>query len=558
MKISKLKREIILLTIILSSLFLLSFDNDKDFEITKNLDIYYTLFKELDIYYVDEINPGDLIKTSIDKMLESLDPYTNFIPESKLEDYKFMTTGQYGGVGASIRQMDNKIIISDIYEAFPAFKSGLKIGDEIIKIDNTDVEGKSSDDISELLRGQPGTKFIIGIKRPGTESPLSLSVEREKITINSVPYYGKINDNTGYIILTSFTNKCSDEVKTALKSLKEQNIKNLILDLRNNPGGLLIEAVDITNLFIDKNEEIVSTKGKFKQYDKTYSTSKEPVDSKIPVMVLVNSSSASASEIVSGALQDLDRAVIIGEKTYGKGLVQMTREISYNTKLKVTTAKYYMPSGRCIQALDYSHRNEDGSVGNVPDSLKSEFTTRAGRKVFDGGGVEPDISIDEQYLNNFMISIIKENLFFDFATWYTITHPNLENGKNFTVTASVIYDFKKFLKEKNFVYESETEKEIAKLKETIADDQFDTILYTKIEDMIFVLNESKDLLIDQNKEMIKAYLGSEIYGRYYYQKDRIEYQLKHDPLIDSAVAILNNAEQFNSILNGKSGSHKIE
>lgn len=542
------KQYALIISIAFFSLFFLSFDNDKDFEITKNLDIFYTLFKELDIYYVDEINPGQLIKTGIDEMLASLDPYTNYIPESKLEDFKFMTTGHYGGVGASIRDNEGQIIVTDIYKDYPAYKAGIKIGDRIIKIDGKDVTGKNSEEISDLLRGQPGTKFQIEINRIGQANNIELQIIREKIKISSVPFYGMLNNETGYIVLSSFTNECSNEIKSAFQELKKQNVKNLIIDLRSNPGGLLIEAVSISNLFISKNQEIVSTRGKYKKFDKSYSTLLDPIDTEIPIVILVNNNSASASEIVSGAFQDLDRAVVIGSKTYGKGLVQTTREISYNSKLKVTTAKYYIPSGRCIQALDYSHKKSDGSAGNIPDSLKRTFKTKNGRIVFDGGGIEPDIKISQDTLNNFMISLLSTNHLFDFASQYYLKHPELENKFDFVVDDKIINEFKDFLKEKKFEYNSKTEKELISLKNTIKQDNIDSSFNSEIDKLLVSISNSKSGLIDRNQKMIKNYLLPEIFSRYYFQEDRIKKQLKNDQYIDSALSILSNNIRYQNIL----------
>ncbi|MBK8807358.1 MAG: S41 family peptidase [Bacteroidales bacterium] len=551
-----LKKILFVVAFMATSLFFISFDNSKDFELSKNLDIYYTLFKELDLYYVDDINSGQLIKTSIDKMLESLDPYTNYIPESKIEDFKFMTTGQYGGVGASIRQSGKAILIADIYEKFPAYNAGLKIGDQLLKIDNTVLENKTTDDISELLRGQPGTKISLLVKRPGVEKPLSIDITRELISIGSVPYYGKLDEETGYILLTGFTEKCGTDVRNALAELRNENVKHLIIDLRNNPGGLLIESVKIANLFLPKNVEVVSTKGKFQSQNNTYATTSEPLDPKIALTILVNGNSASASEIVSGSLQDLDRAVILGEKTFGKGLVQVTRKVSYNAELKVTTAKYYIPSGRCIQAKDYSQKNADGSIYVIPDSLKVEFKTKAGRQVFDGGGIEPDITIKEEFLNNFLIKLHNENVFFNFATEFVKKTPTI--AKDFEVTDQIITDFKKFVAQSDFKYKTKSEDELEEIKKTIKRENLDTNLYTKIDAVLSDLKNETESLIDRNKEEVRLFLANELYSRYYYQKDRIIYQLSKDALVDSAIAIYKDKVRYQNILLGKAGNHLLQ
>ena len=359
---------------------------DNYFEIAKNLDIFTTLYKELNTFYVDETNPGDLMKKGIDEMLKSLDPYTNYIPESEIEDFRFQTTGQYGGIGAMITKIEDYVIISEPYENFPAQKAGLMAGDKILEINGVSAKGKTTEEVSKVLKGQPNTSVTILIERPHLESPFEVSFDREQVSVASVPYSEYLEPGIAYIRLRSFTRNCANDLKNAIIELKkQQDLKGLILDLRSNPGGLLNESVDIVNLFVEKGEEVVSTKGKIKSWDKSYIANKTPLDTKVPLVVLINSSSASASEIVSGSIQDLDRGIVVGQRSYGKGLVQQTRKLSYNSQLKLTVAKYYIPSGRCIQALDYSHRNNDGSVGKVPDSLMTSFSTRNGREVKDGG-----------------------------------------------------------------------------------------------------------------------------------------------------------------------------
>ncbi|HZY25498.1 MAG TPA: S41 family peptidase, partial [Bacteroidales bacterium] len=360
----------------------------RDFRIAKNLDIFFSLFRELNTFYVDEIDPDKLIKAGIDNMLKTLDPYTVYFPESEAEDFAIMTTGKYGGIGSLVRGNGNYAVISEVYKGFPADKAGIKPGDLLKKVDGVSLKGLPTDKVSEKLKGNPGTELELTIESNGKETDYHM--KREKIVMPPVPYYGMIDSKTGYIRFTNFTQNCVDDVKAALISLKNSNAQQIILDLRGNPGGLLTEAVAIVNLFVPEGNEVVSTKGKVKQFDEDFKTTKQPVDDKIPLAVIINRSSASASEIVAGALQDLDRGIIVGQRSYGKGLVQITRPLSYNTQLKVTTAKYYIPSGRCIQARDFSHPNEDGSVGLIPDSLISEFKTKNGRIVKDGGGITPD------------------------------------------------------------------------------------------------------------------------------------------------------------------------
>ncbi len=411
--------------ITVSSLFFIASSND-DFKLVKSLEIYYSLFRELNLFYVDETNPEKLVENSIKGMLKELDPYTTYIPESDRENFNFMTTGQYGGIGALIRRSGDYSIIAEPYEGFPASKAGLKAGDTIISIDGKSMMGMEITKISDHLKGKPKTELEIVIRRYSHPAPIKKSLVREKITINNVPYYGMIDDHVGYIRLANFTTGAGQETKSALLELKKNpGLEAIVLDLRDNPGGLLIEAVDVANLFIPQGQEIVSTRGRVKQWDQVYRTRFMPVDTTIRIAVLVSRGSASASEIVAGSLQDLDRAIIIGQRTYGKGLVQTTRELSYNSRLKVTTAKYYIPSGRCIQALDYSHRNEDGSVGTIPDSLITEYQTGNGRKVFDGGGIQPDFTIEAQTLSQVTIALLTQSLIFDYATVYAARYDSI-------------------------------------------------------------------------------------------------------------------------------------
>lgn len=524
---------------------------DQDFEIIKNMDIYYTMFRELNLFYVEETDPGELIKTSIDGMLKSLDPYTVYIPESKIEDYRFMTTGHYGGIGALIRKSRDRIIIAEPYENFPVTKAGLRAGDIILEIDGISTDQKTTRAVSDKLKGQPNTEVSLKIKRPYVEEPFDVKLTREKIKINSVPYYGMLTDETGYILLSNFTEKSGKDVKNALIDLKENSgVKSVILDLRGNPGGLLIEAVNICNLFVDKGTEIVSTKGKAKQWNRTYKAMNNAVDNKMPVVVLVNRGSASASEIVSGTLQDLDRGVIIGEKTFGKGLVQTTRKLSYNAQLKVTTAKYYIPSGRCIQALDYSHRNEDGSVGKVPDSLITEYTTKNGRKVYDGGGIIPDIKVEAISPANITISLVRKSLLFDFATKFRSENDSIIKAGEFKISGETYSDFIAFLADKKYDYETGCEKTIKKLEKNARQEKyFDDIAFL-IDSLRVILEREKENDIEKFSNQIKELLSEEIVSRYYYQEGRIEASLDFDKEIEKAIEILENEELYASILNG--------
>jgi len=551
--LKKIKLWLVATVIIVSSITLVAFDDSVNFEIAKNLDIYYTLFRELNLYYVDETKPGDLIKKSIDAMLNSLDPYTVYIPESQMEDFRFMTTGQYGGVGALIREDGDYIVITEPYEGFPAQKNDIRAGDVILAVDGLSIKGKSTSEVSELLKGQPKTKINLKLKRHGITEPIEKTIEREEIKIDAVQYYGVVSDSIGYINLLSFTESSYIEVKNALTKLKENAaVKYLIFDLRRNPGGLLIEAVNITNLFVSKSEIIVSTKGKVKDWDKVYTGMMTPIAPEIPIAVLVNSGSASASEIVSGAIQDLDRGVVIGQRTFGKGLVQTTRPLSYNAKLKVTTAKYYTPSGRCIQALDYTHRNPDGSVGKVPDSLVTPFKTKNGRIVYDGGGVTPDINVEVEQFSNIKASLLTKNLIFDFATLYTIQHQSIPEITKFTITDEIYGQFIDFLKDKDFDYQSESEENLKTLMQTAKEEKYYDLVKNEAEILKTKLAHDKNKDLQVFKEEIKQSVFQEIASRYYFQKGRIKALLISDPVIKEAIAVLQDKTRYKLVLSGQS------
>ena len=520
---------------------------DNYFEISKNLDIFTTLYKELNIFYVDETNAGDLMKKGIDEMLKSLDPYTTYIPESEMEDFKFQTTGQYGGIGAMITKVDDYVVISEPYENFPAQKAGLMAGDKILEINGVSAKGKTTEEVSKALKGQPNTSVTVLIDRPYLETPFEVSFDREKISIPSVTYSEYIQEGIAYIRLRSFTRGCANDLKNAIIELKkEQELKGLILDLRSNPGGLLNESVDIVNLFVEKGEEVVSTKGRIKSRSKSYFANRKPLDIKVPLVALINSSSASASEIVSGAIQDLDRGVVIGQRSYGKGLVQQTRKLSYNAQLKLTIAKYYIPSGRCIQALDYSGRNEDGSVGKVPDSLMTSFFTKNGRVVKDGGGILPDIVIEPDKYGMIIASLLKERLFFDYSTEYRFTHDSISN--NFIFSNEDFKNFKTYLADKEYSYKTETETVLYKLKKKAEAEEYFSKLYEEYDALFAKMQENKNDDLQKHKNSIKEILTAEILSRYYYQKGRIKAGLNFDVEVEKAIEILNDREQYNEIL----------
>jgi carboxyl-terminal processing protease len=541
---------VVIVSITITSIFSFSFV-DSYFEVSKNLDIFATLYRELNIYYVDDADPGELMKTGIDAMLESLDPYTNYIPESKMEDYKMMTTGQYGGIGALIQRQGDYVIISEPYEGFGAFKAGLIAGDKILEIDGHSAKGKNSSQIREFLLGEPGTQVELKIERPGEDEPIQKTVTREKVKIKDVPYYSMKDNAVGYIKLTGFTETASAEVKAALKELKEQNATGIVLDLRGNGGGLLREAVNIVNLFVPQGTEVVSTRGKIKDWEKTYKALSTPVDTEIPLVILVDNGSASASEIVAGSLQDNDRAVIIGSQSFGKGLVQQVRPLSYNSKLKVTVAKYYTPSGRCIQKLDYSHKNGNGKAEEVPDSLISEFKTiHSQRTVFDGKGITPDIEEKRDYLSDIASILVIKNLIFDYATQYRIKHEKITTVSDFVLSNEEYEDFVHFLEDKDYEYITESENLLKKLEESAKDDKYFDDLKNEYEALKNKLSFNKKDDLYKFKEEIKFIIENEIISRYYYQKGQIEGALKNDPAFDKAVKTLTDNKLYLSILDG--------
>ena len=520
------------------------------FEVSKNLDIFTTLFREVNIYYVDETKPGEMIEKAIDSMLKDLDPYTTYIPESDIEDFRFQTTGQYGGIGALIRKKGDYVVIAEPYKGFPADNAGLIAGDKLLQIDGKSVKGKSTQDVSSVLKGQPGVEVELLIERPGTEKPIKKVFTREEVKVKSIPYMGMVDDGIAYVRLRSFTRNCANEVKQAIEKLKDENeVKGLVLDLRGNPGGLLNESVDLCNLFIDKGLEVVSTKGKIKQWEKSYKTHNKPLDTELPLVVLINQSSASASEIVSGTMQDLDRGVVIGKKSFGKGLVQQTRKLSYNAQLKVTVAKYYTPSGRCIQALDYGNRNDDGSVGQVADSLKTAFHTQNGRVVFDGGGVDPDIIVDQDMYAEIVGSLLSKQLIFDFATQFVIDNDTIDGPGEFKITNDLYQDFVDFLTDKDYEYETNTEKELAELID-LAEDEYEEFKMD-LEELQKKLQSYKEDDIHTYKSQISELILSELMARYYYQEGRIIASLADDIVLEEAISVLHDNDRYKEILSGK-------
>ncbi len=526
------------------------------FEISKNLDIYASLYKELNTYYVDEVQPSDLMRQGIDGMLNSLDPYTSYISEAEIEGYRMQTTGKYGGIGALVRKVDRYITISEPYEGYAANKAGLLAGDKLLKIDGTSVIDKETNDISSLLKGQAGTNTTLLILRTladGTEKEMEVVVTREDIKIKNVPYYGMINTEIGYIRLSNFTDDAGKEVHDALEDLKSKNptLKSLVFDLRGNPGGLLAEAVNVSNVFVDKNQEIVSTRGKVNEWDKTFKTLNNAVDTQIPIAVLVNRGSASASEIVAGSLQDLDRAVIVGQRSFGKGLVQTTRNLPYNTKLKITTAKYYTPSGRCIQALDYAHKDENGYAAKTPDSLKVAFKTAGGRTVYDGAGIDPDLEVEGTPVNKITMSLINKNYIFHYATIYRAKNPTIAAAKDFKLSDKDYQDFVAYLNGKEYDYATESEELLKELESTTKDEKYYDAIAAELKKLKDNVMHDKSNDLTKHKEEIKKVLEDEIVSRYYYSTGRIMVSFNYDEDIQTALKVLNNPNQYKQILTAK-------
>lgn len=523
---------------------------DDYFEISKNMSIFGKLYREINAYYVDEVDPTNFMRAGIDGMLESLDPYTNFISASEIEDFRFMTTGSYGGIGANIAELEDKYIVMEAYEDDPAVEAGLKVGDEVLQIDNEVIQSKHNVDIRTLLRGQAGTQVVLLVQRPGEKDKRKISITRKEVKMENVPYYGMINDKTGLIVLTNFYQDAGKEVRDAMTDLKAKNpnIESLILDVRGNPGGLLHEAVNIVSTWVKNGELVCETRGRMEGTQKKYPTHDNPIDTTIRIAVLVNSRSASASEIVTGAIQDLDRGVVVGTRSFGKGLVQTTRALNYNTQLKLTTAKYYIPSGRCIQALDYSHRNPDGSVGKVPDSLKKSFKTHNGRTVYDGGGIEPDIEVKNEALKTVTNALINQNIIFHFATQYALKHEKIADARTFKVTDDIYKEFKAFVLSKNFEYESPAEKELSKFKNVVEDEHNYELVSKEFNLIQNKLKELKANELEEHKDEITRILTTEIIKRYYFRKGMIESGFENDECVLAAIKILNNPTEYKKML----------
>jgi carboxyl-terminal processing protease len=520
--------------------------NDRLFAIAKNLDIFASLIRELDSYYVDEIDPDELVSVGIDAMLEELDPYTEYIPEEDSDDFRMMTTGEYGGVGALIGNRIGSNMILMPYRGFPAQLGGLKTGDQLLKIDSIDVVKKGTSEISELLKGPANTEVMVKVKRG--EDTLAFDLTRKKIIISNVPYYGMVNGNTGYIKLTDFTTSASSDVRKALIELKEQGAENLILDVRDNPGGVLKEAVEIVNLFIPKGKEVVRTVGKLEHVNSVYKTERSPLDKDIPLAVLINERSASAAEIVAGALQDYDRAVLVGEKTFGKGLVQSTIPLSYNSQVKVTTAKYYIPSGRCIQAIDYSDRDEEGNGRSIPDSLRKEFKTKNGRIVLDGAGIEPDKKVGSKVYGPITYSLVARGLIFEYANLFFLENDSIATPREFSVSEELYADFVSWLEGKEYDYTTRVEKAIEDLEKFSEKEKYYEDIKNEIASLKKSVGHSKEQDLVTFKEEIKGALRDDIVSRYYYQQGMVEATLDNDKEIAQSLHILSDPHQYQLVL----------
>lgn len=524
----------------------------KKSEISRNLDIFNALYKELQTFYVDSIDAEKSINTAIDAMLNDIDPYTEYIPAKAQDNFRTMTTGEYGGIGAVIQQTPAGVIVSEPYEGTPSQLAGLKPGDRFLMIDSDSVVGWTSDKVTEKLRGQNGTSLRIVVDRPWVEdSILTFEFKRAKIQLPSVSYVGIVRDNIGYIGLTSFTEKSYTEVRTGVESLLAKGVKGMILDLRGNGGGLLESAVEILGIFLPKGTPVLTTRGKGVLNEKTYRTSVKPLDTKIPLVVLVDGGSASSAEIVTGALQDLDRAVIIGSRSFGKGLVQSTRELPYDGLLKVTTAKYYIPSGRLIQAIDYSHRNPDGSVARIPDSLTTVFKTAGGREVRDGGGITPDIKVDYPDINRMTYNVVRDNWAFDFANKYAAEHDTIASPETFVVTDEIYDSFKSFIDPKKFNYDKVCENAVEQLRELAKlEGYMNDSTAAQFEVLANMLKHDLSHDLDINRKNLTPYIAGEILNRYYFSRGEVIYSLRDDAAVDSATAVL-TTPRFKEILRKK-------
>ncbi len=525
--------------------------SDNYFEISKNLDIFGKLYREINTLYVDDTDPSELMRTGIDAMLNSLDPYTNYISEKEVDDFKFMSTGQYGGVGALIGLRKGKFVILELYEGYPADRSGLKAGDQILSVDGKEVNAESMKvvDVRNLLRGEKGSAVKVAVKRNEKED-LDFSLERDRVKVNNVPYYGMVDENIGYIALTGFTQDAGKEVEEALTKLREENatLSGVVLDLRGNPGGRLDEAVNVSNVFLPYKEKIVETRGRIDGSQRTHYAQRQPVDTKIPLAVIINKNSASASEIVAGSIQDLDRGIIIGQKSFGKGLVQNIRPLSYNTQLKVTTAKYYTPSGRCIQAINYHDKDKNGRYSRIPDSLRKTFFTRNGREVMDAGGISPDVAIEKEPLHEVSKALARQNVIFNFVTEWTANKETIANPRDFDVTDQIYNEFVAYVRDADFAFKTRADRQLDRLQSTIEEEAYFAQISNEISDLEKKLESLKDKDLMKHKDEISRLLKQEILLRYYHQSGSVEGYFLDTPEVDEAVALLTDKQMVEKML----------
>jgi carboxyl-terminal processing protease len=539
-----LKKKFII-PILAASLLLVTTAFKSDFfEIAKQIEIFTTLYKEINMNYVDETNPGDLMDTAIKNMLKDLDPYTVFFNEQDVEAARINNTGDYTGIGASVKTLKDKLVIVEPFKDYPADKAGLKAGDEIIKVDDISV-ADFKDDAGELLQGTPNSKVTVTYVRQGETKTASMT--RHEVEVKAVPLFDMVNETVGYVALSKFTRTASKEVSNAVKSLKTDGAKQIILDLRGNPGGLLVEAINIVNLFVPKNQVIVTTKSKVEKYNKTYTTQNQPLDTEIPLVVLIDGGSASASEIVSGSLQDLDRAVVIGSRSFGKGLVQRPKPLSYGTQLKVTISRYYTPSGRCIQALDYWHRDEKGNAVRVKQENYNAFKTKNGRAVFDGGGIMPDVEMSESKVSTLAKYIVDQDYIFNFATDYYYEH-TVNDLMSFKLSDSDFNDFNAYLKSNHFAFKTKTEEALSNVLDVAKEEELDDDLKSSYNALISKLNTVKSEAVSNNKSQLKTLLENEIIKRYFYREGLYKYFLAHNAEVKKAVAVLMNPSEYNGYL----------
>ena len=544
---------LVLILLVFTAMTAVGQNKNNNFEISKSLDIYNNVLRQLNMFYVDEINPAELNESAINAMLDGLDPYTVFIPESQIEDVKLMTTGEYGGIGALIQYSDGKSMISEPYEGFPAAKAGLIPGDVFLEINGVNVEGKMTNEVSELLKGTPGTIVKLKMQRPGEKEPFVKELKREKIKIDNIPYSTVFDNVVGYAILTQFTKDCAKELKDVIVEMKKNHeLKGFILDLRGNGGGLLNEAVDIVNMFVPKNKLVVYQKGKVAEHNYNHYTQHEPLDLDIPLVILVNEGSASASEIVSGSIQDFDRGVIVGQRTFGKGLVQNILPMSYNTQIKVTVAHYYLPSNRCIQEIDYSKKNKRNVTDTLAkaDTLGKAFHTANGRVVYEGHGIQPDVKIEPTVASTIATYLYAKNLFFRYANKFYREHKSIKPANEFKITDAIYNDFMQFVKDEGFTFTSESEKEIKELEKIAKIEGYLDDIQPILNQAVAKIEEEKANDLVNNRKEIEELLKIEIASRYYYQKGKIIATLSDDPELAKAFEVILNQEEYKSILKG--------